>query len=153
MKNIIKTIMITASAISMLGVSPLQAAGTGQDLFNSECSDCHMAFPAEFLPMRSWSTIMATLDNHFGEDATLEEADRVAIEAYLVANATDAGGRNSWMLRGIGENDYVLRITEMPWWVREHSREVSQRSWDRAGTKSNCLACHRAAAQRNFDDD
>ncbi len=122
-------------------------------LTKAECGACHMAYQPGFLPARSWKTIMATLDNHFGEDASLDEADRAQIEAYLVANAADRNGRTGWMLRGLGQNDYILRISEMPWWVREHNHEVSQRAWDRAGSKANCTACHRRAEQGWFDDD
>ncbi len=119
----------------------------------NECSACHMAFQPAFLPARSWKVIMRNLDNHFGEDASLDEATRKEIESYLVANAADRNGRTKWMLRGVGANDYVLRITEMPWWVREHRYEVSQRAWDRAGSKANCTACHRGADRGWFDDD
>ena len=157
MRRYIKTMMMAAPILAFGVVAPIHAEErmpvVTDALTKTECSACHMAYQPGFLPMRSWSTIMATLDNHFGEDASLEEADRAAIEGYLVANAADAGGRSSWMLRGVGENDYILRISEMPWWVREHRGEVSQRAWDRAGSKANCVACHRGAEKGWFDDD
>ena len=148
--------LAAAGLIALASLAPA-AAGTNMraaaKLTEAECSACHMAFPAPFLPARSWKTIMNTLDNHFGEDASLDEASRAQIEAYLTANAADTGGNRQWMLRGVGENEYILRITEMPWWVREHSHEVSQRAWARAGSKSNCLACHRSAGRGGYDDD
>ncbi len=157
MKNDMQELLM-ALPLMMLGLAaPLHADErmpvVTDELTKAECSACHMAYQPGFLPARSWKTIMSTLDSHFGEDASLSEADRSAIEAYLVANAADAGGRNSWMLRGVGENDYILRISEMPWWVREHRGEVSQRAWARAGSKANCTACHRGADQGWYDDD
>ena len=157
MKNLMKN-MAMALPVAMLGLgAPAQADERmpviTDALTKAECSACHMAYQPGFLPARSWKTIMATLDSHFGEDASLGEADRAAIEAYLVANAADAGGRSTKMLRGVGPNDYILRISEMPWWVREHRGEVSQRAWDRAGSKANCTACHRGADQGWYDDD
>lgn len=119
----------------------------------AECSDCHMAYPAGFLPARSWSAIMATLDDHFGENATLDEATRAEIETYLVANAADAGGRTPGMLRGIAPDATPLRISELPWFIREHTGEVSPQMKEKAGSMSNCTACHRGAAQGRFEDD
>ncbi len=119
----------------------------------AECSACHMAYPAGFLPARSWTAIMASLDDHFGENAAVDDATRADIEAYLVANAADAGGRAPGLLRGTDPQTTPLRITELPWFVREHGREVSQQMLQRAGSMSNCTACHRGAAQGSFEDD
>ena len=158
MNRMLKNVAMVLPVAMLSLAGPLRADAripvVSDELTKTECSACHMAFQPAFLPARSWKTIMATLDNHFGEDASLDEATRVAIEDYLVANAADApGSRTSWMLRGVGEYDVILRISEMPWWVREHRGEVSQRSWNRAGSKSNCTACHRGAERGYFDDD
>jgi len=147
MRNPIKNLLLVAATLPLLGLAPTTAAALSMSqkgaLQKSQCSDCHLAFPAPLLPARSWKAIMTTLDNHFGEDASLDEADRAAIEDYLTANAADTGGNTAWMMRGVKPDETILRITEMPWWVRQHNHEVSQRSWTRAGTKSNCAACHR----------
>lgn len=118
----------------------------------SECSACHMAFPAGFLPARSWVEIMSTLDNHFGENAGLDAATQAEIQAYLVANAADAGGRSSRLLRGVDPASTPLRISEMQWWKGEHSHEVSARDWERAKSPANCVACHRDAERGYFED-
>ena len=56
-------------------------------LFSKECGACHMAYPPTLLPAVSWRKIVATLDDHFGENASLDKETRDKIEAYLVANA------------------------------------------------------------------
>ncbi|MGB5559688.1 MAG: diheme cytochrome c [Paracoccaceae bacterium] len=119
----------------------------------AECSACHTAYPAGFLPARSWKTIMATLDDHFGENAAVDEAMRAEIESYLVANAADAAGRSSGILRGVAPDTTPLRISELPWFIRKHSGEVSPQMKERAGSMANCTACHRGAAQGRFEDD
>ena len=119
----------------------------------TECSECHMAYPAGFLPQRSWTAIMTTLDDHFGENAMLDEARRAEIEAYLTANAADAGGKSSGLLRRVSPDETPLRISEMPWFVSEHRGEVSSRQMDKAGSMSNCAACHRGAERGVFEDD
>lgn len=121
-------------------------------LTQEECSACHIAFPPAFLPSRSWSAIMNTLEDHFGEDASLVEEDRQAIEDYLATHSADSGNRSSRFLRSIAGTT-PLRITDLGWWQREHNHEVSQRQWDKAGSKSNCVACHRGAERGYFDDD
>jgi len=121
-------------------------------LTQEECSACHMAFPPAFLPARSWSKIMNTLEDHFGEDASLDETSRQEIEDYLATHAADAGNRSSRFLRSIAGTT-PMRITDLGWWQREHNHEVSQRMWDKAGSKSNCTACHRGAERGYFDDD
>ena len=118
----------------------------------TECSECHIPYPAGFLPQRSWTMIMTTLEDHFGENAMLDENTRTEIEAYLVQNAADAGGRSSGLLRQIAPEATLLRITELPWFVSEHRGEVSARSLEKAGSMSNCSACHRGALQGIFED-
>jgi mono/diheme cytochrome c family protein len=118
----------------------------------AECSECHMAYPPGFLPQRSWTAIMTTLDDHFGENAMLDEASRAEIEAYLTANAADAHGRASGLLRRVSPEETPLRISEMPWFVSEHRGEVSTRQLEKAGSMSNCASCHRAADRGVFED-
>ena len=114
----------------------------------TECGSCHIAYQPGFLPARSWQAIMAGLDDHFGENATLDEATRTEIETYLTANAADTGrGRDP------AKGTTPLRISELPWFVREHGREVSERMKAKAKSMSNCVACHQGAAQGIYEDD
>ncbi len=122
----------------------------------SDCTECHMAFPAGFMPARSWVTIMEGLKTHFGENATITEENRISITAYLVDNAADSGAVSSRtasrILNGIDANVAPARISEMPWWTREHEHEVSQAEWDSAKSPANCVACHFDAERGFFGD-
>lgn len=113
-----------------------------------ECSACHMAYHPSFLPQRSWRKIMRTLDNHFGEDATLDEQTRQVIEDFLVANAP----RN---VRRVASSETPLRISELPWFTHEHGRRLRNRAKNdpNIGSISNCQGCHRNAQAGYFDDD
>lgn len=158
--------MILRTVLLVIGLVPLTAAPLAADDDDgkrapmvvthaatlAECSACHIAYPAALLPQRSWTAIMATLGDHFGEDASLDAATRAEIEAYLVANAADTGGR-SRALRGVDATATPLRITELPWFRREHDGEVSQALKDKAKSMANCAACHTGAEQGLFDDD
>jgi hypothetical protein len=111
-----------------------------------ECSACHMAYPAGLLPARSWGAIMGDLENHFGENAQLDETTRAEIEAYLVGAAAPR-------IRGVSSSATPLRISELPWFKREHNEEVSPRMLKRAKSMANCGACHRGAERGYFEDD
>jgi hypothetical protein len=79
----------------------------------SECAACHMAYPPQMLPARSWQKIIDNLADHFGEDASLAEPVRTDILAYLTAHAADAPGtaQGPRFLRGLGADATPLRIT------------------------------------------
>lgn len=147
-----KHLILSAALLPALFAMPAAAANIDRmvtdELTKTECSACHIAFPARLLPAASWEALMGDLSNHFGEDASLAPADAEAIKAYLVANAGKP--RNEALTP---EGTPILRISEMPWFVGEHRGEVSKKAMARAGTMSNCTACHAGAEQGQFDDD
>ena len=124
-------------------------------LVQKECGNCHMAFQPAFLPKRSWQKIMDTLSDHFGEDASLPDAQIVAIRAYLTKNAGDVKqlGVAQKYMRWVEPGGAPLKITENPAFLREHN--FPDRVWKdpKVVTKSNCLACHAQADRGNYDDD
>ena len=131
-------------------VPPVEHAATLK-----ECGACHLAFPPQMLPARSWKKLMGDLANHFGENASLPEATRAEIAAYLAVNAGDAAlskqGRR--FLRGIDAGQTPLRITQTPFWQAAHE-EVSAARFlsDAVKTPANCVACHRTAAKGVFGE-
>jgi hypothetical protein len=120
-----------------------------------ECGDCHIPFPPQMLPVRSWRAITSDLKNHFGDNAVLPESTRADIEAYLVANAADAPGSDvgQRFLRGTPPGETPLRITETGYWKNAHE-EVSDAVFadPKIKTRSNCAACHRNARQGQFGE-
>ncbi len=112
------------------------------ELAQKECGSCHMAYQPQLLPAEAWTRLFDGLADHFGNDASLEEPVRQEILAYYVAHAGRPTGEAA-----------SLRITEAPWWVREH-REVRAATWARPEIKfkGNCVACHRQAEQGNYED-
>lgn len=125
-----------------------------------ECSACHMAFQPEFLPARSWKKLMEPkeLSNHFGDDATLPEASRARIEAYLMQNAAGVapGKESGKVAASIGAGETPLRITETGRWLQKHRPgEVNPESFKspKVKSKANCVACHSGAAQGLYEDD
>jgi hypothetical protein len=111
-----------------------------------QCSACHMAYPPQMLPARSWQALMSDLSHHFGEDASVGDQDRAAIVAYLTAHAADgpaSGREGQQFVRGLSPSATPLRITDTPWWRRRHSEISPQRFNDtKVKTAANCGACH-----------
>ncbi len=110
-------------------------------LTQQECSECHIAYPPRLLSAQAWKDMMGNLDNHFGEDASLDQDTAQKIETYLSANAS----RSSDLQK--------LRISEQTWFVHEHQEEVDPRKFAKAKTWANCQSCHKDAAKGLFDDD
>lgn len=157
-------VLVSALAIGLAGIAgsvsveaqnrgrfAAQPPSPGEVAFKEECGACHMAFPAYFLPARSWVAVMDGLSKHFKENASLDADTAKQIEAYLVANAGDAPGQNARYLRGLDRGNTPLRITDTPYWQREH-RRVTPESLARRNLKSasNCQGCHEGAAQGDF---
>ena len=108
-----------------------------------ECAACHVPYAPGLLPARSWQRVMATLDRHYGTDASLDAASARRLDPWLQANA--AGGR---------EAPPQDRITRSAWFERRH-RDVAPSTWKLASVRSaaNCSACHAGADRGAFDDD
>ncbi len=117
--------------------------------WQTECSACHMAYPPGLLPASSWREMMNTLGDHFGTDASLDEATVAEILPFLEQNAAPER-----RVESTPDGKPVLRITETTWFKRQHD-EISPAVWKRDAIKSasNCMACHTAADKGDFNED
>ena len=126
---------------SPVAANPFErVAPVADPLVRKECGECHMVFQPGLLPAGSWSRIMATLSDHFGDRATLPPDQVKAIAAYLTANAS-------------GGDPMVTRITGQSWWQREHRLPAAEWSRPSVKSKSNCAACHAGAEAGLYEDD
>jgi hypothetical protein len=146
-------VLLAVPARSLLAEEGLRLPAIDHAPMLQECGACHMVFPPQLLPTRSWDKIMGGLADHFGEDASLAEPVRADIAAYLVAHAADAPGTEAGdrFLRRLEPTDIPLRITETPFWVRAHG-EIAADLFASADVKfrSNCIACHKTADRGEF---
>jgi hypothetical protein len=122
-------------------------------VYQKECGACHHAFNPGLLPASSWAALMATLDEHFGDDASLDAAKSATLASWLVTNAAETFDTESAnRFRAVAPHD-PYRITSAPYWVRKHAgipAEVFSRTG--VGGKVNCPACHRDAGSGRYDD-
>ncbi len=114
------------------------------ELFVSECASCHILYPPHLLPKESWKKMMGSLQDHFGDDASLDEEDRVAIERFLVENAAQNSKKESsvYILKSLKDYD-TIAITDTPYWKKRH-KDIKKELFlsKRIKSKANCKACH-----------
>jgi mono/diheme cytochrome c family protein len=145
---------------SLLGVgtpaqaAPPQTSQAAAALYKEECASCHMAYPPQLLPVRSWKTILRSLEHHFGDNATLDPATLQTLSQYLQDHSADAAGTSRKILRSLASDSTPLRISELPS-IRRHHREIPARlitGNPQVKSQSNCIACHQGAEQGAFDE-
>lgn len=155
MKRTILTLALLAVAPAWADGNANLAPGATSQKWKTECSACHIAYPPSLLPERSWRKLMAGLERHFGQDASLDAASAQEIGDFLALNSADRGGnkRAKKVLGSLGPDEAPLRITETRWFVREHD-EVSTSVWKRPkiGSPANCAACHGGAEHGDFSE-
>lgn len=134
----------------------LDVAPAANPLYQKECGSCHFAYPPGLLVQRSWSRLMGGLENHFGDNAELASEDHALLLAYLQANAADNSGAKASVkiTRSIPAGSAPLRITEVPYFVREH-REIPAHLYAKSSqvkSISNCKSCHTDAERGSFNE-
>ena len=119
--------------------------------YATTCGDCHMAYHPSLLPAARWRDIMAHLDDHFGEDATLPAGYGDKISAYLSANSAEHWDTLPAHAFAANTSAEPLRLTTTRFWQRMHG-DIPAAVFARKSitAKSNCQACHRDAASGLF---
>ncbi len=114
-------------------------------LFFEECSSCHILYPPFLLPENSWKIMMNNLEDHFGDDASLEEVDRLSIKNYLLSHAAQHSTKESALkIMQSMKNKDTIAITQTPYWIQRH-KNIDKALFQSAKVqkKSNCKACHK----------
>jgi nitrate/TMAO reductase-like tetraheme cytochrome c subunit len=132
-------VLLAASQMAVARAESHRYQG-GNATYRAECGSCHIPYPPTLLSSESWRTLMAGLDRHFGSDASVSDAQRAELTAYLES----AGNRR----RG----STTIRITESSWFRAEHAEVAG--AWKRPSVKSasNCEACHLQANAGDFSE-
>ena len=161
--GIVAAALIAAATVAVSEETWEDEEGGGQTFaapanpqYSAECGSCHMAYPPGLLPARSWQKLMGTLSDHFGENAELAPDVAKPLTAYLVANAADraATPRSARIAHSLRADQTPLRITQLPFFTREHRRIPASAGTGNPKVKSlsNCNACHARAAAGSFSE-
>jgi hypothetical protein len=128
-------------------------------VYNEECGACHLAYQAGLLPERSWRKLLdaKALEDHFGENAELDEETRKHILDVLVANSADKSWykRSRKIMSSLDKDQTPLRITQVPY-IKEKHEEVMEevvKTSKKVKSLSFCDKCHQQAEQGRYDDD
>ena len=117
---------------------------TQNEDFVKECASCHTLYPPNLMPKKSWELIMSNLENHFGDDASLDEELNKNILAFLLKNSAETSTmENSWkFLNSIGDKD-IIALSKTTYWDKRH-KDIPKEIFDNKEIKSkaNCKACH-----------
>lgn len=124
--------------------------------YQTECTSCHVGYLPGFLPERSWNKMMGDLENHFGENASLDDPAKSDLLKYLLVNAADSRSstpRSKKIGRMISSSDMPLRITETPFWKKRHA-SIKGYVWKRpkVTSKAKCDTCHHDAPKGIYDE-
>lgn len=121
-----------------------RAEAANADAYAEECGACHTAYPAPLLPRADWAVVLATLDRHFGVDASLDATTRAAVAQQLGVDPAVASASSA---------KSAPRITQQGWFREEHD-EISAQLFRSQAVRSaaNCSACHAGADRGQFDE-
>ena len=89
-------------------------------LLAKECGSCHAALHPSLAPSATWKDVMAHLDDHFGENASLDDETAKRVTGLLDKDASehwDTAAANRLRRRSAAE---PLRITATDGWQRIH---------------------------------
>lgn len=153
------TLLIAAGISGCLFASGDEASHAlppvGNAKWQAECTSCHTLYHPALLPERSWLKLMTGLDNHFGENASLDAATQKEISDFLAQHAADRSNhhRARKIAQSIAPAAEPLRISETAYFIHKHD-EIGSEIWKRKsiGSKANCSACHPDADKGNFDE-
>ena len=159
--NLLRTGILLLVGILLFGIYGVVAHGlegkpeyeTNQD-YIEECGACHLAYAPDLLPVESWQQIMLGLEDHFGDNAELDQETSDILQTYLETHGLSRGraSKMSRLLRGV-PSPPPMRITELPAFLNMHYSVPQQLGVTdlKEGYLSPCADCHRQAAEGNYD--
>lgn len=126
--------------------------------YQDECSACHLAYQPGLLTSKSWEKLLndKALNDHFGENASLDKDSLKVIYDYAMANAADKSYfKRSRKIAAAEDGTAPLRITEVRYIKRKHHDLPEKMVKGNKDVKSlsYCNACHTKAEEGNYDND
>ncbi|MDX2157228.1 MAG: cytochrome b/b6 domain-containing protein [Hyphomicrobiaceae bacterium] len=119
--------------------------------YAAECGACHTPHHPSLAPARTWAGVMAGLDDHFGDNASLGAELARTISDYLAANAAERWDTAAANLLRRPATSEPLRITATDGWQQAHRAIPSEAFKTKAvGGKVNCARCHQDADRGRF---
>ena len=124
-------------------------APVNNQLYIKECGSCHFPYQAGLLPANAWNKMMTNLENHFNNDASLNEADLQTLTKYLNDNSAEKNmqyKRSSRIVSSLAKNQIPDSISTTPYMIKKH-KDIRKDLITQNEVKGlfNCIACHKTA--------
>ena len=121
-------------------------------LVEDECTACHILFHPSLMPAEKWDRMMLGLDDHFGEDASLDPQDTAEIRDWLMDHAAGNVDTRAAHVLAFGMKDSELSLSGSESWRLIHE-DLNDSVFEnpKVRSKSNCSACHRDAEEGLFN--
>lgn len=111
--------------------------------FAKECGSCHTLYAPFFLPSFAWENLMDNLENHFGDDASVDLKTQKEITDFLKENAAEKFDTkiSKNILKNYQNNQ--IAITQNAYWQELH-KDIKDEVFksEKIKSKANCKACH-----------
>jgi hypothetical protein len=111
--------------------------------------------PPFLLPKDSWNNLMNNLENHFGDDATVDKKTHNIILKFLEQNSAETSTKEaSVMILDSLKNKDIIAITDTIYWKEKHKnigKEIFLNSLVKS--KANCNACHKNIEKGLIEDE
>jgi len=114
-----------------------------------------LCIPPNLLPESSWKVLMNNLENHFGDDASLDAKDEKIILDFLVKYSAEKSTKEaSFKILKSLENKDIIAITQTSFWKDEH-KNIPKNVFlhNEVKSKANCKACHSDVEKGLIEDD
>ena len=123
-------------------------------VYVEECASCHTLYPPFLLPKNSWKKMMNDLENHFGDDASLDSKTKEEIERFLVKNSSESSTKEAAFYISKSIKDDIMSVTKTPFLKKKH-KDIDKKVFEskKVRTKSNCKACHTDFENGLIEDD
>ncbi|AXH13618.1 diheme cytochrome c [Halarcobacter bivalviorum] len=98
---------------------------------------------------------MADLENHFGDDASVEEETHNIILKFLEKNSAETSTKEaSFMILDSLKNKDIIAISETTYWKEKH-KNIDDKIFSNSLVKSkaNCKACHNDIEKGLIEDE
>ena len=124
-------------------------APVNNQLYIKECGSCHFPYQAGLLPANAWNKMMTNLENHFNNDASLNEADLQTLTKYLNDNSAEKNmqyKRSNKIVSSLAKNQIPDSISTTPYMIKKHE-DIRKDLITQNEVKGlfNCIACHKTA--------
>jgi len=127
----------------------------GALVWQQECGSCHLAFHPSLLPAQSWAVMMDELEDHFGDNAWVDDQTKAKLTGYARMQAADqTNSEVARLVRSQSNPDGTdQKITELEFWKTRHQNIRKEDYQDpRVKGRLDCKACHPYAAFGSFED-